>query len=93
MKRSPWLALALAGCASAPQVYSARSAASVEAAAASRPVIGRALSEEPPPPGAPSEGWAGLADRAEAPAAMHHHHHHPGMVMPAPSEGGEAHAH
>lgn len=92
MQRSLWWVLALAGCASAPQAYSARSAASLEAPAAPRPVVGRALSEEPPAPGASTEGWAGLAGTEEAPPAMHHHHHHPGMVMPAASEG-DAHAH
>lgn len=93
MKRALWLALALTGCASAPQAYSARSAASLDAPVAARSVIGRALSEEPPAPGASTEGWAGLAGAGDAQPAMHHHHHHPGMVMPAPTEGGDAHAH
>lgn len=81
------LLLTLPGCASAPSAFSARSAASPSSASAPRATIGRALTEEPPAPGASTEGWAGLATPAGAdPMAGMHHHHHPGMVMPTPSE-------
>jgi hypothetical protein len=72
-------------CASAPSAFSSRSAASPESAAAPRVTIGRALTEEPPAPGAASEGWVGLAGSAAEPGSEMHHHHHPGMVMPGPT--------
>jgi hypothetical protein len=85
-----FLLFVLAGCASAPSAFSARSAASPESAAAPRVTIGRALTEEPPAPGASTEGWAGFAGAPAAdPMAGMHHHHHPGMVMP---EDGGTHA-
>jgi hypothetical protein len=84
------LALALAGCASAPSAVSARSAASPAAAAAPRITIGRALTEEPPAPGASTDGWAGLGAATPTDPMAGHHHHHPGMVMPAP-ESPDAH--
>jgi hypothetical protein len=74
----------VAGCVSAPTTFSARSAASVETAAAPRVAIGRALTEEPPAPGASTDGWAGLAAPTTTDAMPMHHHHHPGMTMPMP---------
>ncbi len=79
--------LVLTGCASAPSAFSARSAASPESAAAPRVTIGRALTEEPPAPGASTEGWVGLSRGATPdPMAGMHHHHHAGMTMPV--DGG-----
>jgi hypothetical protein len=62
-----------AGCVSAPSAFGARSPASVEAENGPRVTVGRALTEEPPAPGASTEGWAGLAGTA-APSAHAHHH-------------------
>jgi hypothetical protein len=89
MHRSVCFVVLVAGCASAPSTYSIRSAASVESAPAPRATIGRALTEEPPAPGADTTGWTGLASTSDAAPA--HHHHHPGMVMPAAPETHDAH--
>lgn len=74
--------LATPACVGAPSRFSARSAASAEAAEAPRVQIGRALTEEPPLPGASTEGWAGLAAPSSGGMPMGHMHHHmPGMDM------------
>lgn len=73
------LLLAATGCVSAPNGFSARSAASVDTASGPRVSVGRALTEEPPAPGASTEGWAGLAGTV-APSDAHGHHHL--MTMP-----------
>jgi hypothetical protein len=79
--------LVLVGCVSAPTTFSSRSAASVEGRPAPAVTLGRALTEEPPAPGATTEGWVGLAAPSADPMAGMHHHHHPGMTMPPPTTG------
>jgi hypothetical protein len=67
--------LALAGCSrSFPSTFPRSSAASTEAAPARTTVMARALREDPPLPGEPTEGWEGLAPGA--PQGGHHHGHH-----------------
>ena len=74
--------VAMLGCVGPPSHFSLRSAASPEAPPASIASVGRALLEEPPLPGAATEGWSGLATTAGAPAHMHHEGmHHEGMDM------------
>ena len=74
--------LSMPACVGAPSRFSARSAASPEAAEAPRVQVGRALTEEPPLPGASTEGWAGLAAPSSGGMPMGHMHHHvPGMDM------------
>ena len=74
--------LLLPACVGAPSRFSARSAASPEAAEGPRVQIGRALTEEPPLPGASTEGWVGLAAPSSGGMPMGHMHHHmPGMDM------------
>lgn len=72
--------VAVIGCVSPPSHFSVRSAASPEAPAARAASVGRALHEEPPLPGADTEGWSGLAPTGTTP--MHHHGMHmQGMDM------------
>jgi hypothetical protein len=75
------LVAALPACASVPSHFSARSAASAESVPAPTADIGRALREDPPLPGAGTEGWAGLAPPSGGDDSMAHMHHHAGMHM------------
>ena len=80
---APACCAAVLGCVGPPSHFSVRSAAATEAPPASIARIGQALREEPPPPGADMEGWAGLATNGGMPAPMHHHGMHmEGMDMP-----------
>lgn len=72
---------ATAACVSVPSHFSTRSAASIESASAPAADIGRALREDPPPPGASTEGWAGLSAPGTGDPMAHMHHHHAGMHM------------
>ena len=92
----------ITGCAHAPSTFPVRSAASPEAAPADATQVARALSEDPPLPGASTTGWTGLAaPQGPDPHAGHHMHHGAApMVMPeapAPQPGAapeeEHHAH
>jgi hypothetical protein len=50
-----------------------------------------ALSEDPPLPGEPSEGWAGLESKtSEAPAHHHEHGEHEHDEAPSQQQGGPA---
>lgn len=68
----PWLP----ACATVPSQYSTRSAASPQAVEAPRATIGLALREDPPPPGASTDGWTGLAAPSGGGTPMGHMHHH-----------------
>lgn len=70
----------LPSCATVPSQYSARSAASPQAVEAPRATIGLALREDPPLPGASTDGWTGLAPPSGGGMPMGHMHHH-GMDM------------
>ncbi len=74
------IALAVAACASVPSHFSTRSAAAVESSPGPVGDIGRALREDPPLPGAGTEGWAGLSPPTGG-SPMDRMHHHPGMHM------------
>lgn len=88
-------ALALApACAGVPSQFSARSAASPQASEAPVATIAVALREDPPLPGASTEGWAGLAPPSGGgmPMGPMHHHgmHMEGMDMPSAADAGQA---
>jgi heavy metal-binding protein len=84
---SLWL---LAACASraVPESVPQSSAASTQAPEARPHPVTRALSEDPPLPGATSSGWEGL----QAPADSQHQHHgsHPGTTPAAPAHSHAA---
>lgn len=81
-------AATMIGCAYPPSSFPVRSAASPEAAPAPAPVVARAMLEEPPLPGASTEGWTGLGPPPSAdPHAGHHMHHHGhGAMVPATAD-------
>jgi len=78
--------LAGSGCAprSVPNGFPDASPASASAAEATRAPLTCALDEDPPLPGAPSEGWSGLDAASTAPAGESHHHagHRPASASP-----------
>jgi hypothetical protein len=61
-----------------PHSYPRTSAAAPEAAPAEAAVVTRALQSEPPLPGTPAEGWAGLRDPNGAPPGASPHAGHGG---------------
>ena len=69
-------ALLSSGCASrsVPASFPSTSAASASAPEASRTSVTRALDEDPPLPGASTEGWPGLRPAAEPAAGGHEQH-------------------
>jgi hypothetical protein len=72
----------LAGCAHRPALAPAGSPASLAEREAQRPPIARALREDPPLPGAATEGWPGL-QQATGSAPVHSRHGHaPGAAQP-----------
>lgn len=69
-------ALALVpACAGVPSQFSTRSAASPQSPEPPRATIGVALREDPPLPGASTEGWAGLTASGGGGTSMGHMHH------------------
>jgi len=76
-------ALAACGAQATPQRPSG-SAASLAEPEAERASVVRALREDPPLPGSPTDGWEGLRTPAATGegAAGHQHHHHHGKAQP-----------
>lgn len=70
------LAAPLGACSrSFPSTFPPSSAASSQAAEAPAAVVGRALVQEPPLPGEPTDGWIGLEPDAAQPASQVHSAH------------------
>lgn len=69
----------LAGCASrsVPSSFPEASPASLSAPEARRVQVTTALDEDPPLPGAPTEGGSGLQPTGDTAQAGHEHHHGP----------------
>lgn len=83
---APFAILAFVGCAtrSRPTSLPTASPASPAAVQPARTPVARALDEDPPLPGTPSEGWSGLG--VAAPPSTDEHRHHEGADVPAASE-------
>lgn len=77
--------LTVLGCSSreVPASFPASSPASPSATEAPHAEVARSLREDPPLPGASTEGWAGLAVE-DAPAARDHEHEHGATVYTCP---------
>jgi len=69
------LALASACTRSLPSTFPSSSAASLDAAEAPAANVGRALREEPPLPGEPTDGWEGLESSSTSAQGGHTHAH------------------
>lgn len=73
--------LSLFACAHRPELAPAGSPASLSEPELARVPVTRALHEDPPLPGTPTDGWPGLKQRA---AGSGHHHHAPAQKTEQP---------